>query len=82
MSFYKGDVAKLFCGKDKYTWEVVGVQYIDTACNENIKIDFSSGSVVRTAFVPVTWIENFSATTRKVKHTFDTESLSEKWQAQ
>lgn len=82
MSFYKGDVAKLFCDKDMLTWEVVGVRYIDTTCDENMNIDFSSGSVVRTAFVPVAWIENFTATTQKVKRTFDTESLSEKWQAQ
>lgn len=81
MSFYKGDVAKLFCGNNTLIWQVAEVQYIDTNCDENMNITLSHGTNVRAAFVPVAWIENFNPKTEKVRFTFDTESLSEKWQA-
>jgi len=83
MSFYQGLVAKLVIKADIFgTWVVVGVENIDTNCDQNMTMTFSHATVERAAFVPVSLIDQFDPNnTKLVKRTFDSASGTEKWQA-
>lgn len=84
MSYYKGKVAKLWYNGTENnragysTWEVLDVIEIDTSNDANIHIDLTHRNI-RTTFLPVTQIKDFSDTTTTVSRFYNTEQHTEHW---
>jgi hypothetical protein len=79
MSYYKGNVAKIFWQDG---WAVESVYFLDTNCDNNIHTNFIHKEQTRSIIIPTDTIENFDpGTTKKVQRTFDPQSGTEHWKA-
>jgi len=83
MSFYQGLVAKLIPQFNRPPcWAVVGLENVDTNCDQNMHLSFGHDVFERAAFVPVSVIADFEPNvTKMVTRTFDYDHGIEIWKA-